>query len=252
MKNFRKLMPCLALVLICESVIARESQENKNVAEETEQDCVILLHGLARTSKSMKPLYQALTGDGYFVVNNGYDSTNDTIENLANTSVPAAIAQCPVNSTVHFVTHSMGGILVRYYLANHTLPHPGNVVMLGPPNRGSEVVDTMGGVPGFQWINGPAGNELGTDENSTPNTLPPVNFPLGIIAGNATFNPILSGIIPAEDDGKVSVERTKVEGMLDHIVLDTSHTFMMRNKDVIAQTLYFLRNKHFNKKEQPD
>ena len=91
-----------------------------------------------------------------------------------------------------FVTHSMGGILVRQYLRQHSVPHLHRVVMLGPPNKGSEVVDVLGNTPGFHFINGDAGLQLGTGQGSVPNTLGPVDFDLGIIAGTRSINWILS------------------------------------------------------------
>ncbi len=138
----------------------------------------------------------------------------------------------------------MGGILVRQYLSNHSIPNLAHVVMLGPPNKGSEVVDKLKGVPGFHFINGDAGLQLGTSEMSVPpNRLGPAEFDVGIIAGTDSINLILSLLIPGRDDGKVSVERTKLEGMNDHITMETSHPpFMMKNKKVIAQVIHYLKN----------
>jgi pimeloyl-ACP methyl ester carboxylesterase len=146
---------------------------------------------------------------------------------------------------IHFVTHSLGGILVRSYLSRHTIPNLGRVVMLGPPNQGSEVVDKLGSWRVFKKLNGPAGNELGTDKNSTPNKIGPTNFCVGVIAGDRSINWINSLLIPGRDDGKVSVERTKLAGMSDHIVLHATHPFLMRNRAAIRQTLHFLRTGRF-------
>ena len=118
--------------------------------------------------------------------------------------------------------------------------------MLAPPNQGSEVVDKLGWLFLFKWINGPAGNELGTDKNSTPNKLGPANFPVGIIAGDRSINWINSLLIPGRDDGKVSVERTKLAGMSDHIVIHATHPFIMQNREVIRQTIQFLRSGNFD------
>jgi hypothetical protein len=119
------------------------------------------------------------------------------------------------------------------------------VVMLGPPNQGSEAVDRLKNLPGFYWLNGPAGVQLGTSEQDMPRQLGAANFELGVIAGRRSINLLLSSMIPGQDDGKVSVESTKMDGMTDFISLPCTHTFMMRNSEVIRQTLFFLEHGHF-------
>jgi hypothetical protein len=210
-------------------------------------DCVVLLHGLARSPTSMVPLARALESAGYDVVNVGYPSRERPIEELAPLAIEEGISLCSSKEDlVHFVTHSLGGILVRYYLTTQVLPRLDKVVMLAPPNQGSEVVDRLRELPGFSFLNGPAGLQLGTDESSVPRSLGAVKFTLGVIAGDDSFNPILSSQLPDPDDGKVSVESTRVEGMTDFVVVPHSHTFIMRAPDVIEQVLFFLRTGSFN------
>jgi len=210
-------------------------------------ECVVLLHGLWRSEDSMNRMEQSLAEAGYPVRNIPYDSTKQTIEVLAEEAVPAGLNACEGAETVHFVTHSMGGILVRQYLARHDIDRLGRVVMLGPPNQGSEVVDLYAEFPGFEWFSGPAGLQLGTGEASVPRALGPAHFDVGIIAGNHTLNPILSQSLPGKDDGKVSVDSTRLDGMNDHVEMPVSHIFMMRNKQVIAQVLYYLANGRFDR-----
>ncbi len=213
------------------------------------QECVILLHGLARSATSMSSIEKALTKANYKVVNQGYDSRSDNIQTLSMAAVPKAIEACDSSSPINFVTHSMGGILVRYYLLQHNIANLGRVVMLGPPNKGSQVVDKMRHVLGFEFINGPAGMQLGTGKMSMPNVIGAAHFDLGIIAGTRSINPILSTQLPNPDDGKVSVENTKLDGMDDHISLPVTHTFMMRNKAVIKQVVHFLQSGKFEHQE---
>jgi pimeloyl-ACP methyl ester carboxylesterase len=212
-------------------------------------ECVILLHGLARSDSSMKTMAAELNNTGYTAINYDYPSTQHSVEKLADDAISDALPQCPEQSTVHFVTHSMGGILVRQYLSQHSIENLGRVVMLGPPNQGSEVVDTLHNMPGYELINGPAGHQLGTDIDSIPNKLGPANFELGIIAGTRSINLILSTMLPSTDDGKVTVENTKLEGMKDHIALPVTHPFMMKNQDVIEQVIHFLKSGTFKKVE---
>jgi pimeloyl-ACP methyl ester carboxylesterase len=203
------------------------------------------LHGLARTYLSMHPIQQVLQKAGYCVVNIDYPSRRLPIEELAFIAVEQGLQQCQkhcADDGIHFVTHSLGGILVRQYLHQHTLHNLGRVVMLAPPNQGTEAVDFLRKLPGYQWINGPAGLQLGTTAQDVPKKLGPVNFELGVIAGEISFNPILSSMISSPDDGKVSVKNTRVEGMQDFITLPVNHTFIMRSKQAHLQTLHFLQH----------
>ena len=212
-------------------------------------ECVVLLHGLARTAASMAVLDKPLTGAGFTVVNVGYPSRKHPIEKLAPMAMEHGIKECRRRDArvIHFVTHSLGGILVRYYLADHRLPELGRVVMLAPPNKGSEIANELGSVPGLGSLGGPAGLQLGTGKDSIPLKLGPPWYEVGVIAGTRSINPIFSAIIPEIDDGKVSVENAKLEGMVDFVALPHTHTFIMRSSDVIRQTVHFLRNGRFDR-----
>ena len=214
----------------------------------TGTDAVILLHGLARSNRSMAKIDKALTHRGYTVINVDYQTTKFPIDFLAERCLPAAIKEIDRTfpQRIHFVTHSMGGILLRYYLKNHPLPNLGNVVMISPPNQGSELVDKLKSSFLFKKLNGPAGRQLGTDAHSLPNSLGPVDFHLGVIAGNRSLNPFYSWLIPGRDDGVVAVERTKITGMADFIILPHTHTFIMRSRDTIRQVIHFLENGKFD------
>ena len=226
--------------------------QNSDRAKNTEpakKECVILLHGLARSRYSLTKLASELSVD-YAVLNDTYPSRKHTIEELAKIAVGGALAKCLDDySKVHFVTHSLGGILVRQYLSQHNVAKLGHVVMLGPPNQGSELVDFFSKSPFleglFANINGPAGRQLSTASDSVPKLLGEVDFSLGVIAGTRNFNFIYSKIMPGKSDGKVTVESSKVLGMNDHISLPVDHTFMMRDAKVIVQIKAFLQHGAF-------
>lgn len=212
-------------------------------------ECVILLHGLTRTNRSMLKMAKALKTAGYDVFNCNYPSRKKTIELLSATTIEQAIAHCEENfqpEFIHFVTHSMGAILIRFFLEQHEISNLGRVVMLAPPNAGSELVDRLSHFQLFTLINGPAGKQLGTDASSLPNSLGPVDYEVGIVAGNKSLNPLAFALIPGENDGKVSTRNTRLEGMSDYIVLPYTHTFMMNQPQVIEQTISFLQHGQFN------
>jgi len=211
---------------------------------------VILLHGLARSKSSMSKMEDCIKQAGYSVLNLGYPSRKKTIANLVKDHLVPAIQECRKQgaSKIHFVTHSMGGILVRCYLKWNQLEELGHVVMLSPPNAGSEVVDTFKSFFLFKWLNGPSGQQLGTTPDALPIILGDVNFNPGIITGDRSINLILSWIIPGPDDGKVSVKRSKIKGMADFRVIHATHPFIMKNSEAIALTLQFLKYGSFQYK----
>ncbi len=221
------------------------------VADETERKkkdmgaCVILLHGMGRTHRSMATMATHLVGNGYRVVNLDYPSTKSSIETLSQGIVAETIQRCKTehpSAPIHIVTHSLGGILVRHYLQTHRLPPESRVVMLSPPNQGSEIADLLKDNFLYRWIMGPAGQQLGTGKDGVFHRLGPVDVPVGIITGDSTLEPWFSSRVPGPDDGKVSVAAARLAEMTDFLVVHKSHGFIMNDPEVIAQTTHFLKH----------
>lgn len=208
-------------------------------------DYVIILHGIARSNKHMKSLANFLEKDGFDVVNLTYPSTSYKIEELTtliNSEISKRITQ---NKPIHFIGYSMGGLMVRALIHKYNYQNLGKVVQLAAPNHGSEVADFVKNFWPYKKIFGPAGQQLVTNQTTIKHLFGEVNYELGVIAGNATIDPICWGIIPGENDGKVSIESTKLKGMKDHIVVSASHTFFPSNKEVHKQTIHFLKHSKF-------
>ncbi len=207
---------------------------------------VVLLHGLARTSRSLRKMERALQDAGFATLNLDYASRLRPIEALVEDIHPAISGFAESAGSLHVVTHSMGGLLARAYLARYRPTGLRRIVMLGPPNNGSQVADVLKDMALFRALYGPAGQQIGTRQTDLFAGLLP-DCAVGIIAGNRTLDPIASFfIVPRPNDGRVSVVSTKLEGMTDHIVLETSHSLMLRNRDAIAQTIAFLRDGRFS------
>jgi pimeloyl-ACP methyl ester carboxylesterase len=211
------------------------------------QDGVVLLHGISRTARSFRKMQTALEGCGFATLNLDYASRRNALEALAEDIHPAIQRFTEgVDGSVHFVCHSMGGLLARVYIARYRPTRLGRVVMLGTPNSGSEIADRLRHLRPYRAFFGPAGQQLGTQRNEAANALfPPVDYPVGIIAGNRSIYPITSALLPKPHDGRVSVANTKLDGMADHTVIRTSHPWLVRNGVAIAQTIAFLRDGRF-------
>lgn len=210
-------------------------------------ECVVLLHGLNRSWRAMQPMAEALRAAGFTTANVDYPSQAGSVEVLAPLAVDTGLQECrrAGANRIHFVTHSIGGILVRYAHQQNPIPDLGRVVMLAPPNQGSEVIDITRNWPTTGIFAGKAGMQLGTDASSIPAQLGPVDFELGIIAGTRTINPVMSAMLPNPDDGKVSVENTKVDGMDDFLVVGNSHHYIVNSELVQRNTVAFLRSGAF-------
>lgn len=202
---------------------------------------VVLLHGIARTSASLRHLERALQATGFETLNVDYASRRKPIDALADDIHPAIARFAERDAPLHFVAHSMGGLVTRAYIAKHRPDRLAGVVMLGTPNSGSEVADLLSGSRLFRAFYGPAGLELTTAPR--PDALPAVDYPVGVIAGNRFIDPVAGlFVLPKPNDGRVSVQSAMLAGMADHVVVKASHTGLPHNRAAIAQTIAFLRD----------
>jgi pimeloyl-ACP methyl ester carboxylesterase len=211
------------------------------------QDGVVLLHGISRTTRSFRKMQTALEGCGFATLNQNYASRRKALEALAEDIHPSIQRFADgIDGSVHFVGHSMGGLLARVYIARYRPKRLGRIVMLGTPNSGSEIADRLKNLFAYRAFFGPAGQQLGTQRDAAIEALfPPVDYPVGIIAGNRSIYPITSAFLPKPHDGRVSVANTRLDGMADHIVVRTSHPWLVRNGAAIEQTIAFLKDGKF-------
>lgn len=244
-------VPVLGALLLTGCATAPRTQL-VSVAEST--DCVVLLHGLNRSWRAMRPMAEALQKAGFTTANVDYPSQLGPVEEIAPLAVGTGLSECRATGAqrIHFVTHSIGGILLRYEHERAPIADLGRVVMLGPPNQGSEVVDIAQGWPGMSVFGGAAGLQLGTADNSIPSQLGPVDFELGVIAGTGSINPWMSAMLPDDDDGKVTVAATQVDGMDDFLVVSKSHRYITQSDVVFRNTEAFLKTGRFLDSDKPE
>lgn len=245
--------PALLVLINCIFFTTSAPLFADNLSDQAQRSCVILLHGLGRTHDSMNEIAQSLVTSGYQVWNETYPSRDKPVADLAVEAIRPALDFCRKTDTdqIHFVSHSLGGILIRYYLQDHDIERLRRIVMLSPPNKGSEIADELKQFSLYQFVTGPVGQQLGTDEGSLPNRLEPIEGEIGVITGNSTSDPWFSWLIPGEDDGKVAVARARLDEMKDFLVVEHGHTFIMYEPDVITQVQHFLKHGRFDHPEQP-
>ncbi|MBU2967923.1 hypothetical protein KO527_00905 [Pseudoalteromonas sp. C2R02] len=217
------------------------------LSQHDESEYVVLLHGMFRSAIAMKPAETFLVDKGFQVINVGYPSTKYNIETLVKEHLAPQIKTIENNGAkkIHFVTHSMGGILVRHYLKNNPMPTLGRVVMLSPPNKGTELTNLFSDTQWYKDKIGPSGKQLSPSLNSWVNQLGEVDFELGIIAGNYNANLLTSLLLPGPDDGVVSVESMKVKGMADLLLVSEKHFNIRRFIPALQQSVYFIENGRF-------
>ncbi len=245
MKIFTSLSVSCLMIMLCCSSLNNESQAAE-ISDVSSIEQVIILHGIARSSSHMEPLAEFIEANGFDVHNIDYPSTEFPLGELVDNLHQEISQVIDPARPVHFIGYSMGGLVTRIYLDKYRPDNLGRVVQLASPNSGSEVADFVKDNWLYQIIYGPAGQQLITDQSNLGGILGTVDYDLGVVAGNFSIDPVSSAIIPGDDDGKVSVESTKVEGMKDHVVVPASHTFFPANTDVQREALHFLQHGAFS------
>lgn len=219
--------------------------------EAQNKETVILMHGIGHSLWNMIMVEKALKANGYKVMNLSYPSRKNDIKTLAGWLNRKITTTClwETEEKIHFIGHSMGGLVIGTYLEQYKQACPaekmGRVIMLGTPHGGSEVADFLHKNPLYQWVFGPAGQELTTHVRQD-NKIQPW-YDLGIIAGTQNWMyPLGLFCIKETNDGCVSVKSTKLEGMKDHLIISALHGLMGWQPKIHKQILHFLKHGIFN------
>jgi len=232
------------LDIALDGVFAKAEPRFKTVAFGNRGDYVVLLHGMLRNYKCMSHIAEELGKAGFIVLNFAYPAKKYGIEILATHFLKKYVQKhcTDPKKKIHFVGHSLGGIVIRKYLQDFPSLRAGRVVMIASPNHGSEVATFLKDNAFFKWLCGPTLKELGAHNTSYVNTKlkQKVNFDLGVIAGNKSINPLSILLFKEENDGMVSVQNTRVLNMKDHIVFNCWHMGLIKDEYAIKQTKHFL------------
>ncbi|MCA0202033.1 MAG: alpha/beta fold hydrolase [Proteobacteria bacterium] len=212
---------------------------------------VVILHGMGGASWTMFPLELYLRRRSFQTINITYPSRRGDLRAQAEL-VHSRLKIADVwnrSAKVHFVGHSMGGLVARTYLDKYKAQIPqekmGRVVLAAPPNGGSEIADLLAHLVPYQLYFGPAGQELTTTSQAQS---PTPYYELGIIAGTVGWPyPVASFFFDGAHDGRVAVERTKLPGMKDHIALKATHSLIAWKRDVLKQIAAFIRDGAFER-----
>jgi triacylglycerol lipase len=222
-------------------------------AQAAEPDCVVLLHGIGMRAYVMKRIEASLRAEGYRTVSLSYPSRRMPFEQIAGEYLPARLREHDVARAprLHFVTHSLGSLVVRKLIQDARPANLGRVVMIGPPNQGSAAADQAKESALLRKFLGGNLVRLGTGEDAIARTLGPADFEVGIIAGEVALNPVFGKALGPKNDGAVAVDAARLEGMRDFLVVPYSHTVMLWRAEVVDQVRAFLRDGRFERKDSP-
>lgn len=209
-----------------------------------DSDVVVCLHGLWRSVWAMEPLANSLHQAGYTTVSVPYGSFRYNLEDIAIQVSAAVDSWIQAGRKVHFVTHSLGGVVLRQILMTslkgHEQVNMGRVVMLAPPNHGSEIVDWLGKGP-LKYLLGPAGTFLSSEYMAGYSSHFPVEIESAVIMGNRSALPLFRKLLEEENDGIVSVEKGRLEGVKEFKIVHADHTFISSEPEVLTMIQHFLK-----------
>lgn len=230
-------------------VAVLDQQREKLRLEPMTGTAVIALHGILRSSKSWDALKRHLEPDGYQFVAVDYPSTQRSIEQFAD-QLQTVIASLNGIEKIHFVVHSMGGLVVRRWCQTYSDPRIGRLVMIGTPNAGAEIATMLQKNLLFQAIFGPAGQELVAAPDNFIEKLPTPPFEFGVIMGSRGTSDGYNPLIPGDDDGVVTVRSARLPGAVDSLAVRCLHSFQCWNPEVMDATRRFLKSGAFRESGQ--
>ena len=211
---------------------------------------VILAHGIIRSSKSFGSMREELEKQGYLVVGFDYPSTQISITDAAE-HLASVVESLEGIEQIDFVVHSLGGLVVRAYLAKQTDKRIQRMVMMGVPNRGAKMADHIQTNLLYKLFYGPAGQQLGSGEDGLIAKLPTPKFEFAMIAGSKGTINGYNPLVPGDDDGTVSITSTRLPGAADFLTVRCLHSFLMFNDTAVAATVRFLETGRLREKGEP-
>lgn len=206
---------------------------------------VVLLHGILKSSKCMKSFEKAFLECNYKVLNIDYPSTKLDILSIVDFIKPQIIEFSNSVDRLHFVGHSLGGLIIRTLLNQYNFTNLGRVVLIGTPNKGTKLADFFKNFWLYKKLFGPAGQQLTTNQKDIKTSLGNIKYEMGIIAGLFKYNFFTNLIIKSPSDGLVSIESTKTDGTKQHIIIPSEHLKLTKNKRVIEHTIKFIETGSF-------
>ena len=246
LKNGRTALLIAAIAAMAAFVTPATAAAAGSVAQKG-KDIVVVLHGLGRGTSAMRRLASHLDDAGYRAIRIGYHSLRDSPDEILK-DIRQKIESCCLRKSpnLHFVGHSLGGLLIRAYLAKNKPANRGHVVLIGTPNTGTKIVDKLRDNWWFQML-GPMAQKLGTDAKSFARSLGPPDYPVGVIAGRKAGS-ANEALVPGEDDGLVSIESTKIDGMSDFVIVEANHSALRYDKNVVRHVVSFLKTGRFERR----